>query len=96
MQAVCDLSKFTAMLHFLLHLWLDKMCMSLLSCLGLAACRDLRVRGRTGVVIECCMCAGLSLRSQELTALFLGVRLFCRCRLCTMPLSCCRLISGGR
>ena len=74
----------------------DEVCMSLLSCLGLAACRDLRVRDRTGVVTECCMCAGLSLRSQELTALFLGVRLFCRCRLCAMPLSCYRLISGGR
>lgn len=36
--------------------------------------------GRTADAMAICslICAGLSLRSQELTALFLAVRLFCR------------------
>ena len=36
---MCDLSDSIAVLHLLLRLWLGKVCMSVLPCLSLAACR---------------------------------------------------------
>ena len=92
---MCNLPKPDAVLPFMLCLWLNKAYMSMLHCLGLAACRGFEVVTSHRGSDRCCMCAGLSLRSQELTALFLGVRLFCRCKLCTMPLSPYCLIKGG-
>jgi len=46
--------------------------------------------------IDCQMlCAGLSLRTQELTALFLGIRLYCRCVLISRQARCRRLTNAG-